>query len=275
MCHSKYQSVHQYINQLKIPVICQNNRHRLSKNWTGEGEKACFPLHLIPGEAENTVSFFLSLFCKNSGRMKPSFLFRCVFILHICLGVGSVRGYANLPQESPIQNIAGRFQPGKSAAEALRMADRMYRAGQNFHSDSLLQKALHYYERQKPCPELTRLYFYTGLFYEQRNQPAEPMSPSFPTACFLLPLPGRFSPYNKQWGKRQLRTCNGKPVIRSFCNSLTNGMPPHGDGARHVLCSPLYCLLLPEFRITGHFTANASCSKASFSLNACNGRKRN
>lgn len=105
--------------------------------------------------------------------MKPSFLFRCVFILHFCLGVGSVRGYANLPQESPIQNIAGRFQPGKSAAEALRMADRMYRAGQNFHSDSLLQKAFHYYERQKPCSELTRLYFYTGLFYEQRNQPAE------------------------------------------------------------------------------------------------------
>ncbi len=105
--------------------------------------------------------------------MQPSCLFRFVFLLCLCLGAEAVGENTAYSEKPPIQNMVSRFNRKKNAEEALRAADRMFRTGQNFLSDSLLQKALRYYERREPCPELTRLYFYTGMFYEQQNRPAD------------------------------------------------------------------------------------------------------
>lgn len=98
-------------------------------------------------------------------------LFTCLSCLCLCAEL-PVAGF-NQSHEPPLQNIVSRLDRKKSAEEAFMKADRIYRAGRPFESDSLLRKALRYYQRKEASPELTRLYFYMGLFYENRKQSAE------------------------------------------------------------------------------------------------------
>ncbi len=98
----------------------------------------------------------------------------CVFAFIFCLCLRAELPATELhPHEPPIQSMIHRFNHAKNAKEILTQADRMYRTGQHFESDTLLQKALRYYQRKKVSSELTRLYFYMGMFYENRHQAAE------------------------------------------------------------------------------------------------------
>ncbi|WP_251621939.1 hypothetical protein [Odoribacter lunatus] len=143
--------------------------------------------------------------------MKPFSSLRFVFLLCFCLGVGMAFANTDYSEESPIQSMVSRFNPKKIAGGALLKADRLYRAGQPFLSDSLLQKALHYYEGQQPCSELTRLYFYTGLFYERLNQPEEALKQYtlaetnlslFPDSLFSFVIARKIFTLQQLFGKR-------------------------------------------------------------------------
>ena len=81
--------------------------------------------------------------------MKPFSSFRFVFLLCFFLGVRVVFANTDYSEESPIQSMVSRFNPKKTAGEALLKADRLYRAGQPFLSES----------DNKPASEFNNSYF--------------------------------------------------------------------------------------------------------------------
>lgn len=121
------------------------------------------------------------IFVQENRGMKIAGLFCCIWLFSACMPAeedGYV--YSEPGKTPPLYNLTTRFDREKMAQKALARADLIYRAGQPFTSDSLLQQALRYYRTSKPLPEISRVYFYLGVYYEREQRLEEALA-----ACTL------------------------------------------------------------------------------------------
>lgn len=96
-------------------------------------------------------------------------------------------------KHAPLYTLFDRFNRKKPAQEALARADRQYREEKSFSSDTLLQTALGYYiNKKETSPELARIYYYQGLYYEGKNMFSKALM-SYTYAADALPEEDRFS----------------------------------------------------------------------------------
>lgn len=98
----------------------------------------------------------------------------CLFLpVWICLSCTRTGEFPPVPVPAgnpPIQTMVNHFDHRKTAEEALSKADRLYRTQKSFSTDSLLLTAFRYYKTKGTSAELTRLYFYLGVYHEDKKQ---------------------------------------------------------------------------------------------------------
>lgn len=102
-------------------------------------------------------------------KVKYFFLFLCLFFA--CTSAKKEKPLQNPAHRPPLQAMLNRFEREKAAGKALAVADRQYEREKTFTSDTLLLTSLRYYKTREYSPELARIYFYLGLYYEGKHRP--------------------------------------------------------------------------------------------------------
>lgn len=124
--------------------------------------------------------------------MKIAILFFSLYLFSACMPAEKGMDRLQPGKTPPLNELTGRFDREKGAREALLQADRLYRSGKKFTSDTLLRKALRYYRTSEQTPEPSRVYFYLGLYYQEHRRPEEALAAYTLSEQRLLPADSSF-----------------------------------------------------------------------------------
>lgn len=124
--------------------------------------------------------------------MKIGCLIFLLWIVSACAPTESKKVLQQPETAPPLYTFVERFNREKAARDALAQADRIYQSEHRFVSDSLLQKALRYYKTSPRAPELSRLYFYLGVYYEGERRTKDALAAYTLSERKLLPADSTF-----------------------------------------------------------------------------------